>query len=113
DDSDDRLEAAFSHGATDYLARPLRPALVRQRTNYLLHIKEVQTHLHRQEERYRLISNTLSDYAYSFRIDPEGHAFPEWSTKAFEMIVNYRPEEEIIDHWAKVVHPDDAHITHE
>src|SRR5690606_12685599 len=28
DDSDDRLEAAFSHGATDYLVRPLRPALV-------------------------------------------------------------------------------------
>ncbi len=111
DDSDERLEAAFSHGATDYLVRPLRPTIVRQRTHYLLHIKEVQTHLHRQEERYRLLSNTLSDYAYSFALDSEGRAFPEWSTKAFELLANYRTEEEIIDHWAKVVHPDDVHIT--
>ena len=113
EETDDRLEAAFSHGATDYLTRPLRPSVVRQRAHYLLHIKEVQTQLHRQEERYRLISSTLSDYAYSFRIDAEGRAFPEWSTKAFEMIANYRAEEEITDNWAKVVHPDDAHVTQE
>ncbi len=115
EDDDDRIEAAFSHGATDYLIQPLRPPIVRQRVHYLLHIKEAQTHLYRQEERYRIISNSVSDYAYSYRVDADGRTFPEWSTKAYEMITGYRlnPDEEIKDNWARVVHPDDAYITQE
>lgn len=39
-----------------------------------------------QRERYRLISESISDYAYAYRVHPDGALEIDWSTGAFQRI---------------------------
>lgn len=41
------------------------------------------------EERYRIISELVSEYAYAFRIDEEQRVHPEWTTDAFARIMGF------------------------
>jgi PAS domain S-box-containing protein len=64
------------------------------------------------QERYRLISETVSDYAFSYRFG----AVPEadelvWITPSFERLTGYKPEGDAtpID-WTRIVHPEDLQL---
>ncbi len=46
-----------------------------------------------QRERYRLISESISDYAYAYRLGENGEIEYEWITGAFLHITGYQPEE--------------------
>jgi two-component system, chemotaxis family, sensor kinase Cph1 len=60
------------------------------------------------EERYRLISEVISDYTFSSKLDSEGRLFLNWVAGAFERITGYTYEEYVArGGWAAALHPDD------
>ena len=63
------------------------------------------------EARHRIISETISDYAYSFRVNQDGSLYNEWLAGGFEKITGYSSEE--LDRsvgWASLIHPEDMPI---
>lgn len=61
----------------------------------ITHRKKTEQALRVSEERHRIISDLVSDYAYSFRIEPDGTYKPEWLTDAFTRITGFSTPEEI------------------
>jgi len=60
------------------------------------------------EERYRLISEVISDYTFSTKLDSEGRLFLDWVAGAFERITGYTYEEYVArGGWRAALHPDD------
>jgi PAS domain S-box-containing protein len=55
-------------------------------------VRERTETLRKSEERYRIVSEMVSDYAYSLRVEPDGTFYGEWVTDAFERITGYRRE---------------------
>ena len=70
--------------------------------------KEAEDALLASEERYRLLAETTSDYAFVDRVEPDGSIVPEWVTEAFTRITGYAlAETSGADFWLKLVHPAD------
>ncbi|MBL8056610.1 MAG: PAS domain-containing protein, partial [Anaerolineales bacterium] len=64
--------------------------------------------LRASEERYRLISELSTDYAFANRIEPDGRVAREWITDAFTRITGYGPEEIVsLNDWQAIVHAQD------
>jgi PAS domain S-box-containing protein len=75
--------------------------------------KQAEEKLHLSEERYRIISEMMSDYVYAVRILPGGDYLTslEWVAGALEPITGYTVEEALSGiEWAERAHPDDAPI---
>ncbi|MBI2333800.1 MAG: PAS domain S-box protein, partial [Chloroflexi bacterium] len=67
--------------------------------------------LHESEERYRIVSELTSDYAYRYQVEPDGRMVPEWITESFTRITGYTFEEtRAPDFWQRLIHPEDASI---
>jgi len=61
------------------------------------------------EERYRLISEVISDYTFSSRVDASGNLELDWVAGAFEAITGYGLEEYVArGGWRAELHPDDV-----
>jgi PAS domain S-box-containing protein len=98
---------------------------VQERTNDLARVnaellteiaerERAQQALRRSEERYRIVSDLVSDYAYSARIEPDGSLVPEWATEAHTRITGYVFEELVASgEWRRLIHPDDWPIASE
>ena len=74
--------------------------------------EQAEEALRRSEERYRAVSELVSDYAYSFRVEPDGRLVPEWFTDAFTRVTGYTWED--VQAWPDMstyVHPDDLPIS--
>ena len=67
--------------------------------------------LHESEARYRTIVDLISDYAYVFRVEPDGHVSIEWMTRSFVKISGYTVEEIDALGWKTLIHPDDRQLT--
>ena len=60
------------------------------------------------EERYRLITSVMSDYAFSNHYNTEGDITNAWTSGAFEKITGYTPQEYFSrGGWPSILHPDD------
>jgi two-component system, chemotaxis family, sensor kinase Cph1 len=60
------------------------------------------------EERYRLISEVMSDYTFSTKLDEGGTLFLDWVAGAFERITGYTYDEYVArGGWLAALHPDD------
>ncbi len=60
------------------------------------------------EERYRLVTNTISDYTFSAERDEQGQLHQNWVAGAFERMTGYTlPEFVAGGEWAAVLHPED------
>jgi PAS domain S-box-containing protein len=60
------------------------------------------------EERYRLISEVISDYTFSTKLDGEGRLYLNWVAGAFERITGYTYEEYVArGGWRAALHPED------
>ena len=82
------------------LVRDLRRSARRARRN--------ERALSESEERYRLISEVISDYTFSSTVDPEGRVRQIWVAGAFERIAGYTFEEyQERGGWHAALHPDD------
>jgi PAS domain S-box-containing protein len=69
---------------------------------------EAMEQLRRSEARYRLISELISDFAYSLRIESNGQLTQQWATEALTRITGYALEhfqrgEDVLN----LIHPDD------
>jgi two-component system cell cycle sensor histidine kinase/response regulator CckA len=71
--------------------------------------KRAQAALRESEERYRLISQSISDYAFSYRFDEDGIGWLDWITESFSKISGYAVEELLgkPSPWTRYIHPDD------
>jgi PAS domain S-box-containing protein len=106
-DDDALIAAAYEAGAADVVILPLRPVVLTRRAELLLKVSEMRSNLTESEERYRIISTMISDYAYAYKVTEDGRLVKEWSTHAFETITGYHPAELDGDGWSFLIHPDD------
>ena len=61
------------------------------------------------EERYRLITSVMSDYAFSIEYGPDGEITDQWLSGAFESITGYSAAEYLArGGWLSILHPDDS-----
>jgi len=71
--------------------------------------KLMEERLRQSEERYRIVSEITSDYAYAFRVEPAGQLVLEWITAAFSSISGFTPEElEAQGGWSSLAAPEDT-----
>jgi PAS domain S-box-containing protein len=76
--------------------------------------KHVEKILQESEERYRLVSELTSDYAYKDRVEEDGNIVPEWFTESFTRITGYTLEEtRVPGFWQRLVHPEDLPVLSE
>ncbi len=57
----DSITRAFQAGATDYVTKPINPAVLRHRVDHLLRMARAEEQLRASEERYRLITDNMTD----------------------------------------------------
>jgi PAS domain S-box-containing protein len=95
--------------ALAYLAPILRN--IEKHENVERLVEERTAQLRESEERYRLISEIISDYAYAFSVAPDNTLQREWVAGGFERVTGYSPQE--LDErggWASLIHPEDMPI---
>lgn len=73
--------------------------------------ERAQQALRASEERYRLVSELTSDYAYALRVEPDGACRVEWVTEAFARMTGHSASVlEGRDGWLAIAHPEDVPI---
>ncbi|MAT42933.1 MAG: hypothetical protein CL609_11365 [Anaerolineaceae bacterium] len=76
------------------------------------HYQELNDTLKHNEERYRMISEVISDYACSVRYEPDGSVVWEWETRPYKDIVGYTLEEMIaMGGSLSIIPPEDWGVT--
>ncbi|MEO8972005.1 MAG: ATP-binding protein, partial [Ktedonobacteraceae bacterium] len=80
-------------------------------------VKELVAQLEREkealrvsEERARMISELTADYAYVYRLQPDGTIVREWTTSSFTRMNRAAPEELDAYDWESAVHPADRSL---
>ncbi|MBN1145883.1 MAG: PAS domain S-box protein [Anaerolineales bacterium] len=101
------LQQTMSTGAAGYILKPLSEGHLRMAIEIALYRRSQERKLKESEERHRIISELTSDFAYSFRVDPDGALQPEWVTESFARITGYSVEQANTKGWVDIVHPDD------
>ncbi|MCL4395468.1 MAG: PAS domain S-box protein [Chloroflexi bacterium] len=64
--------------------------------------------LEETKERYRLISEVISDFAFAIRIGTDGKSVCEWAMGALTRSTGFEPRE--LNDWEQLVHPDDKQL---
>ena len=71
-------------------------------------VVEKREELRENAERFRIISELISDYAYSYRVETDSRLTIEWVVGAFQDITGYTPEEaNAKGDFIAIIHPDD------
>ena len=77
----------------------------------LIERKRTEKALRESEDRYRFVSELTSDYAYAFRVEPDGKLIPAWATGALVRITGYTADElQARGGWESMIYPDDLSI---
>ncbi len=67
--------------------------------------------LRESEERHRRVSQMISDYAYAYRVEPDGTLNVEWVIGGFERTTGFTLEEsEARGGWSALIYPEDMPI---
>jgi PAS domain S-box-containing protein len=71
---------------------------------------QIEQALRASEERYRRVSESISDYAFSFRLDAHGDLAIEWLTESFTRMTGYTVDELLgtPNPLHRYMHPDDV-----
>ena len=73
--------------------------------------RQTEAALRESEERYRVVSSLISDFAYGFSIGPNGELSREWVTGAVTEMTGYTEEEFIAGGgWSAAADPADAEV---
>ncbi len=91
----------------DAEGQPRRMIGIQRNVNDHIELEEALRH---SEERHRIISETISDFAYSYIVNPDNSLKKDWSTHAFHEITGYSFQEVDKDGWERLVHPDDRDL---
>jgi PAS domain S-box-containing protein len=111
----------YFHKSGEVVWTQMSVSLVRDRDGEPLHTvsqlqditarKYSESALAESRERYRQVSELTSDYAYAFRIEPDGRVVFEWFTGAFSRITGFASEEiRGLGSIQALIHPDDLGI---
>jgi len=75
--------------------------------------KQMEAALRESEQRYRAISEMISDYAYAARLEPDGSYEIEWITEAFVRVTGFSPDRKLYqpESWIQCIHPEDLPIS--
>jgi len=104
------------------IARDKLEALVGERTHALLETgdllegeqqgrKVAEDALLKSEHRYRVISEVVSDYCYSLRLNADGSYEREWLTDSFTRMTGYNSDDiSAQGGWRTIMHPDDMDV---
>lgn len=80
----------------------------------LLNRQENDRKMRESQDRYRIVSELSADYAYAFRVEPDGTLVREWTTDAFAQITGYTTQDlDARGGWDAVIHPDDRLLVSE
>ena len=79
-----------------------------QRMLDIADLRLTQQQLAESEERYRLLSELTSDYAWSLRVDESGGTRVDWLTGGFERVTGYDAEAFQQGSWEDLIHRDDV-----
>jgi signal transduction histidine kinase len=71
---------------------------------------QMEEALRQSEQRYRNISQAISDYAYSYIVHPDGSLEKDWGTLTTRDCISRAYEQYTPEGWAKSFHPDDVEI---
>ena len=71
--------------------------------------KRIQAALQTSEERYRITSQSISDFAFSYQVSPDGSYLMEWLTDSFTKLTGFAVEELVgkPNILGSYIHPDD------
>ncbi len=72
--------------------------------------REAEAELRASETRYRIVSQSISDYAFSFRMEADGNLVVEWLTDSFTKVTGY-PVADLLDTPTPIsqyMHPEDV-----
>jgi PAS domain S-box-containing protein len=73
--------------------------------------KRAEQELQESEERYRIVSELTSDYAYKDRVEADGSIVPEWITDSFARITGYTLREaQTPGFWEGLIYPEDLPV---
>ncbi len=73
--------------------------------------KRTDKELRKSEQRHQAISELTSDYAYAFRVEPDGTLVNDWVTGALQRITGFTKEEiQSRGGWESLIYPDDISI---
>lgn len=76
--------------------------------NYHRRVNELQrAALIISEERHRMTSEVISDYAFHYRVEADGRIVLDWVTDSFERITGYNTRELSFENFAQIVCPED------
>lgn len=116
----DDVDALLAAGAIDILLLPTHTTLLKQRIAHLFERCQLmraaadaeiaRQKLAQSEERYRIISSVISDYAYAYAVTEDGGLEKEWVTNAFSRIIGFDPENARDEGFVKFIHPEDLDI---
>jgi PAS domain S-box-containing protein len=114
--SEEVAAAGMKGGLADYVLKghlhrlPLALKESLDKSRLRLEHERALERLRESEERYRIVSELSSDYAYSYRIAPDGKIALDWVTQAFTRITGYTAAELQPGVLLPVVHPEDRHL---
>ena len=70
-------------------------------------VKKALNFARSSEERYRLITSVMSDYAFFVQFESDGQISEQWVSGAFALITGYSPDEYFSrGGWVTILHPD-------
>ncbi|MDJ0733148.1 MAG: SpoIIE family protein phosphatase [Nostocaceae cyanobacterium] len=97
------VDRAFAVGATDFVTKPIRPAVLRQRLRRLLEASWAEKALRDSEKKYRSVVNSLKEVI--FQTNTEGQF--TFLNSAWEKITGFLVEESLGKNFVDFIHPND------
>ena len=89
----------------------VRFVVIAEQFTAILSRRRAEEALRESEDRYRAVSELTSDYAYAYRVEPDGELVNEWVTGALARMTGYSAHElQSLGGWEYLVHPDDRTV---
>ncbi len=111
-EDDDWVDQIYEAGADECLSHDVRPRLLCHRVNYLLEVRDMRMILN-NENRYQILSDLATDYAYQMRVLSDGRIITEWASESAYSFTGYQSYHVGIDRWRGLIHPDDKPLAQE
>ncbi len=100
---------AVNGGAQDYLIKgKINTELLVRAMRYAVERKRLAEALRTSDERYLIVSDLISDYAWSLVYTADGRPALEWVTGSLQKIAGFKVDKlPTVDEWKRLIHPQD------